>query len=114
MKFTKKQILFLVIYPLVHTGLSIVFLLMAISKGLFQDDPNWHPTQTQVITSAIGGFLICILWAPLFMIAKLGIRPHQTFWEYFSIYLCGVLYAFIAVMIYKRIKQGSRCTNLKD
>jgi len=103
-KFTRKQILFLISYPIVHVVLSGVFLLMAISTGFMHDDENWHPTRLQEITSAVGGFMIKILWAPIFLWKRSGgFVSHHTLGEYSSIFLCGVLYSFIILMIYKKI-----------
>ena len=103
-KFTKKQIIFLIGYPFIHLILSIIFLFMALAKGFMHDDPDWHPTRTQEVMAAVGTAAVKILWAPLFFWERAGLPvSHQTFGEYFAIFLCGLLYGLIGVIIYKII-----------
>ena len=106
MKFTRKQIVFLISYPFVHFAISGVFFFMMLATGLGPGDGNWRPTRFQEIVSAVGAFGIKVFWAPLFLWKHLGLTvSYQTLGEYFSIFICGVFYAFAGVLIYKKLYQ---------
>lgn len=104
-KFTRKQIVFLIVYPIGHCVLSIILLLMAISStGIGPPDTGDPPiTLQQEIVSKVGAFSILILWAPIFLVEKMFKLPHGPFQDYLWIFLAGLLYAVIALGIYKAI-----------
>lgn len=98
---TGKQIIFLLLYPVLHCALSFVFLMMAFSPGIFPRDGGDPPvTFGQEIASAIGRFMLTILLGPLMMARSL---PGL---DWLWIALFGVLYGFVFLAIYRLFKRS--------
>ena len=103
-KVTKQEVIFLVLYPVLHCALSFVFLMMAISTGLGPGDAGDPPvTQGQEVASKIGSVLLQVLWLPINLAHKVGIR-HLPGSDWLWIALTGVLYGFALLAIYRLLK----------
>ena len=91
-KLTIKQIVFLFVYPLAHTLLSVVFLFMALANGFSLDEDVRPPSPAQEIVSRIGAFGINILWQPIFIMQRMGVRYSPVaYLGYLWIFLVGIL-----------------------
>lgn len=105
--FTKKPVIFLLFYPVVHCALSYLFLIMALAGGLMPDDAS-DPRPT--LASSIGSFMLEVLWAPIHFVNYLGIRRLPGS-DWFWIALTGVLYGWLFLIVSEFIvvkQQGNR------
>ena len=105
---TGKQIVFLLLYPVLHCALSFVFLMMAISTGLGPGDAGDPPvTRGQEIASAVGHFILQILWVPINAARNMGVRRLPGS-DWLWIALSGVLYGFVLLAIYRLFKASTK------
>ena len=104
---TRRQIIFLLLYPVLHCALSFVFLMMALSRGIFPRDGGDPPvTFGQEIASAVGRFMLPILVGPLVMARSMGVRLLGSDWLWIA--LLGVLYGVVFLAIYRLFKRSPK------
>ena len=105
-KINRNQVIFLIIYPLIHCALSYVFVMMALNSGLGPSDNNDQPiSHSQELLSNIGNFMLNVLWAPINLMDHMGVRSSLPYIDWLWIFLTGILYGFLILIIYKRIKK---------
>jgi len=108
-KITRWQITFLIVYPIIHIVLSVIFVvvILATGGGFDIDGDTPPPTYLQQIIEAISTFVVYVLWAPIFILKEVfRIRLSTTGQlDYLWIGLTGVLYGFIILFLYKLIRK---------
>ena len=110
-KLTKKQKIFLIIYPFLHCLSTLLFFTMTLATG--QDGcPETDPPITWYgeVISTIGNFFACILLAPVFLLEKAGVKLHAypppAYIPYlYIIFLTGIWYGYIMVYTYKFLRK---------
>ena len=99
LRLTRKQIIFLAVYPLIHILISVPFFLMAICTGLGPPDVGDPPISAQQeIVSRIGHHVIDTLWAPTFFLMHSLKLSRASFMEYLWLLLSGLLYGFFLLI----------------
>src|SRR3989338_2604607 len=87
LRLTRKQIIFLAVYPLIHILISVPFFLMAICNGLGPPDVGDPPISAQQeIVSRIGHHVIDTLWAPTFFLMHSLSCQGPLLWNTFGFY----------------------------
>ena len=108
-KITRKQIIFLIVYPIVHIALSVIFvmLILMVGGGFNLDGDTPPPTYLQQIIKAISTCAVYVLWAPIFILKDIFHIRLSTAGQldYLWIGLTGVLYGFTGLFLYKLIRK---------
>ena len=100
---SRNQIVFLVLYPILHCGMSLVFLMMTINTGLGPGEVGDAPaTSAQEIVSSIGHFMLLVLWAPIYLAATLGVRLPGSDWIWIA--LTGLLYGYLVLLLFRKLR----------
>ena len=104
---TRKQLAFLIGYPIAYYMLSAVFTLMAISTGLGPADAgDLPPTRGQEIMSSVGHSALQVLWFPFHLTFNLmKIVPGP---EWLGVLVVGFLQGCMLLAIYRTLlKRGN-------
>lgn len=99
-KLTRKQIIFLAVYPIIHILISIPFFFMMLCTGIMPEGPI-HPIKA--IIAKAGGYAILVLWGPALFVPKLMRFPSGVC-DYLWIALGGLFYAAVFLVLYKSFR----------
>lgn len=100
---TKELVLFLV-YPWLHVGLCFLAAFMSVQAG--SNYAEYMPTVVERLVAAFGTGLFRVLLIPWVLLDMIGYNlPTQNNLNFVWMYLTGILYATIFLLVHKSNKK---------